>query len=282
MYSKVSYSKSINEKLNILYKKKEYYEAEQLLRTFYKRLNMQKKYIQSFHLLRNGLIKLFFFERKMSAGCISIDVLDTWVASKQNSSILSVDNLVFLFSFFHLDLKNVQNIFTRKSTIWLRKNKRASLQLKKFNNSIGKLFEERNCFSESSKFYLYTDDKSAVQVDLLKRWSMKEISLEQDFIISRIVLQHLCLKKVDEANTFLDVFRNMEMFHGTPVVNLINFLLNAIETKSLTLFEMIVKTYRIIIEKDSDFIFFINLIGTLYFDLKKNNYAEAFGKFFRM
>jgi len=259
-------SKRTIKKLRALFEKGDFYEAEQLLKTFHKRLNAKKEYADSRKLLIEGANLLFDNNKGQAGVSVCDDLLDTL---KLEGIIPCEETVNILIELFLKIPDNVPlaivNKFLKSFIDWLKDSESSDEIMKSVNGTSADFFKDRNEFTVSSKYYLRHGDRVSEHAALIRRWSSASTPEERDYFICRVLLQYLCLGNQRCALRFLREFNCTIGLESSPMINFICMFLRSVNQRMETVFDTVQVVYRPVIEADSDFASWIAIIGQMYF-----------------
>lgn len=264
-------------KLEKLFKANEFYEAEQMLKTFHKRLNAQKKYDQSAELLTQGAKKLFSAGKGQAACSVCSDLIDTWKEGNVAPTQEHVDTIIELFNLITPDTpKGIKCKVFKNSQKWIEASEVSNKDalVRDLNACAARNYADRSEFAESSKFHLRCGGLTDSHCDLIRAWSVNSGQIEKDYFVARIILQYLCMGNVRDAFKVMENFEWQQMGGGSPVANFIVFFLFAVGKKYEETYHKLIEIYQPVIKQDSDFEGWLQIIGQIHFNIQppqKNN-----------
>jgi len=258
-------------KIKLLYEEGDYYQAEQLLKTFHKRLNSQNKFEQSSKLLIEGATILFQHGKGAAGSSVCVDLLDTWKVEGKTPDAENIKIMCSLFEQFPENGFESQQRLLRAILNWIKDSEKdcdAPELNTMMNTCAAKVYLKKGNYSESSKYHLRAGGLTQSHANLIQKWSASSSALEKDFFIVRVILQYLCLRNPKDACAFMKHFPHLNDKNATPCANFLRFFLTAVlMKKSVALYQHVIKNYDPLIKADSDFANWIQFIGQIYLDL---------------
>lgn len=277
---KKSRNKRVHKKLQKLFEDGELYEAEQLLKTFHKRLNVQKNFEQSISLLTEGAKQLFEHDRGAAGMSICMDLLDTWKLSSEKPSEKEIGVVQMLFAliprncppdlttnYFKAVCKWVEESETKSDRMEESGKAKKDKMLYTLNKMIAEKYSRTGKFALASKYFLRAGGCTKEHSTLIRAWSAKSSTLEKDLFVARAVLQYACLGKLQEARAMLGEFDASAPKEGaSPAANFISFFFESCSRRQEELFFKVVQVYSPLLEQEPDFNDWVRICGQRYFD----------------
>jgi len=256
-------------KLKLLYDEGDFYQAEQLLKTFHKRLNSQKKFDLSRKLLIEGATTLFQHGKGAAGGSVCLDLLETWkIEGAPDHGKVKIT--CSLLEQFPENGTEKQQELLRKVLSWVKDSEKdcdVPALTKMLNTCAAKVYLKQANFSESSKYHLRAGGLVESHANLIRKWSSDSSPLEKDFFIVRVMLQYLCLQNPRDSIMFMQQFPHLENTNATPCGHFLRFFLTAVQKKSVPLYQRVIEVYDPLIKADKDFASWIQFIGQIYLGL---------------
>jgi len=272
-------NKRVHKKLEKLFEGGELYEAEQLLKTFHKRLNVQKNFEQSISLLITGAKRLFEHERGAAGLSICTDLLDTWKLSCDQPSEKEIDVVATLFSlipkntppdlptnYFKAVCKWVEESEQKSDRIEDSPNAMKAKMLHKLNKVAAEKYSKEGKFAQASKYFLRAGGCTKEHSKLLRAWSAPSSTLEKDLFVARAVLQYVCLGRLQEAQGMLREFEFAPREGASPVANFIAMFFESCARRQEEFYFKVIDIYRPILSQEPDFNDWVRICGQRYFD----------------
>lgn len=276
---KKSRNKRVHKKLEQCFQDGDLYEAEQLLKSFHKRLNGQKKFEQSISLLIEGAKRLFEHDRGAAGMSICMDLLDTWKLSCEQPSESEIEVVSTLFAlipkntppdlaknYFKAVCKWVEDTDQKSENIEESAKSKKDNMLFSLNKMAAEKYSKSGNFAEASTYYLRAGGCTKQHSKLLRAWSAPSPRLEKDLFVARAVLQYICLGRLKEAQGLLQEFDFVPKEGSTPVANFVAIFFESCAKRQEELYFKVASVYQSLLEQEPDFNDWVRLCGQRYFN----------------
>lgn len=250
-----------------------YYEAHQMYRTLYFRYTAQQKFDECLNLLFKGTNELFEKKQETSAADLALLLIDT-LQKRGNSTdtdiwINHIGSFIARLSPTTVERETLINRAVKWSGGVLNNNLGHPAMHKRIAQM---LFAEGN-FEQGRQHFLLCRDAVLCARILIQIQSRKGYTNEIDLFIAQAVLQMLCLKDLQTAeSTFMKYATNHPKIgkqgpeFKQPLLNFIHFLFRSIEMKRLDYFQALCNAYKPALSRDPCFEKYLLKIGVLYLD----------------
>eukprot|EP00088_Acartia_fossae_P053763 TRINITY_DN6135_c0_g1_i1.p1 TRINITY_DN6135_c0_g1~~TRINITY_DN6135_c0_g1_i1.p1 ORF type:complete len:348 (-),score=55.01 TRINITY_DN6135_c0_g1_i1:297-1319(-) len=248
-----------------------YYEAHQMYRTLYFRYIGQKKYEDLERMLYDGAI-LLFSHKQVESGLdlakLYIDTLKEGEFKPEDSKFIKICRL-----YEEIPVENVDKAaFLGTCLKWSNYNPNTAIGHPRLHQHIAYSLWKQRKYPESRQHFLHSCDGEGCGSMLVEFHTAKGFNSEVDLFIAQTVLQYLCLKKhLVAAVAFLAYTTGHPKIqrgppYTNPLLNFVWFLLLAIETSSsLSAFTVLCEKYKKFIDRDPQYIEYLDRIGQLFF-----------------
>eukprot|EP00164_Ancoracysta_twista_P015399 GFYU01025446.1.p1 GENE.GFYU01025446.1~~GFYU01025446.1.p1 ORF type:complete len:295 (-),score=72.31 GFYU01025446.1:86-970(-) len=256
----------------------DYYEAQQMYRTLYFRYNGQKKFEDCDALLQGGilqfleckqgscamdLVKLLFttHETMKCPYSQSLDAIKKIDQGYESGQCATADRIAFL----KYSIK-----WTAQHGQW--KSGEPTLHLQ-----IAKLYESIEEYGSAQPHYLKGNDPKSC-AKMLSVWATKTYPSEADLVLTRAVLQYLCLTNLKDANIIFDSVENSMPNKNAPILNFVRYLLLTLERDAYPLFSKLRDVYSTSLQRDPTFFQYLDHIAKVFFGVQpQTGMAGIFG-----
>jgi len=241
-----------------------YYEAHQMYRTLYFRYIGQRKFEELENMLYEGSTLLFSHnqvESGLDLAKLYIDTLKEGDFKPEDSKFVKICRL-----YDEIPRDNVDKAsFLSTCLRWANGHPR-------LHQHIAYSLWKQGKYPESRQHFLHSCDGEGCGSMLVEFQSKKGFNSEMDLFIAQTVFQYLCLKKhlVAAVAFYAYTTGHPKIQRGppysNPLLNFLWFLLLAIETSSsLSAFTVLCEKYKKFIDRDPQFIQYLDKIGQLFF-----------------
>lgn len=250
-----------------------YYEAHQMYRTLYFRFLSQKKYEELTGLLYDGAILFFTHNQHNSGSDLAILLINVFNESNVEVCDENMDKLGTLFSMMVPESPERTNFLTN-ALKWSNKSS--------CSNTLGHprlhqlvaltLWKEKN-YQQSRYHFIHSKDGDGCATMLIEYHITKGYPNEVDLFIAQTVLQYLCLKNKTTASTAFHTYteKHPAVTSGfpflLPLLNFLQFLLQAIEREKLAYFRTLCEQYQPSLKRDPCYSEYVDRIGQLFFGI---------------
>lgn len=248
-----------------------YYEAHQMYRTLYFRYVGQHKYQELETMLYDGAILLFSHnqvESGLDLAKLYVETLKEGEFKPEDSKFVKICRL-----YDEIPCDNVDKAsFLSTCLRWSSYNPGTSVGHPRLHQHIAYLLWKQRKYPESRQHFLYSCDGEGCGSMLIEFHTSKGFTSEVELFIAQTVFQYLCLKKHLVAAVAFYAFTTGHPKiqkgppYSVPLLNFVWFLLLAIETSSsLSAFTVLCEKYKKFIDRDPQFIQYLDTIGQLFF-----------------
>ncbi|KAF8774179.1 Golgi to ER traffic protein 4 like protein [Argiope bruennichi] len=234
----------------------QYYEAHQMYRTLYFRYLTQKKYEELITLLYEGSVLFFTHNQHNSGSDLAVLLINVLNESDANVTDEYIDKLGNLFAMMLPDSPERTNFLTT-ALKWSSKYMVESIAFghPRLHQSVAlTLWKEKN-YQQSRYHFIHSTDGHGCATMLIEYHSTKGYPSEVDLFIAQTVLQYLCLKNKSTASTAFHTYTEKHPAVSSgfpyllPLLNFLQFLLQAIEREKLAYFRAICEQYPPILKR---------------------------------
>jgi len=260
-----------------------YYEAHQMYRTLYFRYLGQKKYTELQTMLFEGAVLLFSHDEVASGTDLAklyIDTLNDEGADPLEIHFVRISKLYQLIPCDNID----KPMYLSTSLKW-SSNGSAHGHPRLHQHIAYGLWQSKK-YPEARQHFLQSCDGQGCGNMLVEFHLGKGFNTEYDLFIAQTVLQYLCLKKLLEAaNVFKTYTKNhpsikSEPPFSHPLLNFLWLLLLAIKTsQNLTAYTLLCEKYKQFIDRDPQYLEYLDKIGQNYFGIPPPVRAKPGGMF---
>ncbi|KAG8191155.1 hypothetical protein JTE90_016668 [Oedothorax gibbosus] len=264
----------VMKKLQVNIELGQYYEAHQMYRTLYFRYLSQKKYDDLISLLYDGSILFFTHSQHNSGSDLSVLLINVFNESEVPVTDELMDKLGTLFSMMLPDSPERNNFLTT-ALKWSSKNREDSPTFghPRLHQSVAlTLWKEKN-YQQSRYHFIHSTDGDNCASMLIEYHITEGYPSEVDLFIAQTVLQYLCLKNKSTASTAFHAYteKHPAVTSGfpylLPLLNFLQFLLQAIEREKLAYFAVLCEKYQPSLQRDPTYSEYVDRIGQLFFGL---------------
>lgn len=266
----------VMKKLQVNIELGQYYEAHQMYRTLYFRYLSQKKYDELLSLLYDGAV-LFLSHNQHNSGS-DLAVLLVNVLSESQAPVTEdhMEKLGNLFAMMLPDSPERAN-FLASALKWSGKDVEnsnpGSFGHPHLHQSVAlTLWKEKN-YQQSRYHFIHSTDGYNCATMLIEYHIKKGYPSEVDLFIAQTVLQYLCLKNKTTASAAFHTYTrkhpavSSEYPFLLPLLNFLEFLLQAIEREKLAYFRTLCEQYQPSLKRDPSYSDYVERIGQLFFGL---------------
>jgi len=250
-----------------------YYEAHQMYRTLYFRYVGQRKYEELEVMLYDGAILLFSHnqvESGLDLAKLYIDTLKEGDFKPEDSKFIKICRLYDEIPTDNVDRASFLSTCLGWSSYSLSSGHPSGNP--RLHQYIAYSLWKQGKYPESRQHFLHSCDGEGCGSMLIEFHTVKGFSSEMDLFIAQTVFQYLCLKKhLVAAVAFYAYTQGHPKIqkgppYSNPLLNFLWFLLLAIETSSsLSAFTVLCEKYKKFIDRDPQFIEYLDKIGQLFF-----------------
>jgi len=248
-----------------------YYEAHQMYRTLYFRYVGQRKFEELEGMLYDGAVLLFSHNQVESALDLSklyVETLKEGDFKPEDSKFIKICRL-----YDEIPPDNVDKAsFLTTCLKWSSYSPSSAHGNPRLHQYIAYSLWKQGKYPESRQHFLQSCDGEGCGSMLIEFHTNKGFSSEMDKFIAQTVFQYLCLKKhLVAAVAFYAYTQGHPRIqrgppYSNPLLNFLWFLLLAIETSSsLSAFTVLCEKYKKFIDRDPQFIEYLDKIGQLFF-----------------
>lgn len=259
-------------KLKSSIENRNFYEAHQMYRTLYFRYIGQKKYTELESLLYEGA-SLLFANNQVESG---LDLAKLYVENLREGSFIPEDEIFAKICNLYQKIPpdNVDKTAYLASCLkWSSQDLCSPAGHPRLHQHIAYAHWEERQYCEARQHFLHSCDGEGCGSMLVEFHTRKGFSSEVDIFITQTVLQYLCLKKHIVAalafNTYTAVHPKISKgppYTHHPLLNFVWLLLLAIDSSSsLSAFTVLCEKYRFFIERDLQYLEYLDKIGQLFF-----------------
>ncbi|GIY19314.1 golgi to ER traffic protein 4 homolog [Caerostris darwini] len=252
----------------------QYYEAHQMYRTLYFRYLSQKKYEELINMLYEGSVLFFTHNQHNSGSDLAVLLINVLNESDADVTEEYIDKLGNLFSMMLPDSPERTNFLTT-ALKWSSKfmSDCISFGHPRLHQSVAlTLWKEKN-YQQSRYHFIHSTDGQGCATMLIEYHSMKGYASEVDLFIAQTVLQYLCLKNKSTASTAFHTYTEKHPAVSSgfpyllPLLNFLQFLLQAIERQKLAYFRVLCEQYQPSLKRDPAYSEYVERIGQLFFGI---------------
>lgn len=264
----------VMKKLQVNIELGQYYEAHQMYRTLYFRYLSQKKYDELKSLLYDGAILFLSHDQHNSGSDLAVLLVNVLNESQAAVTDENMDKLGHLFSLMLPDSPERAN-FLSSALKWSGKNSDSTNALghPRLHQSVAlTLWKEKN-YQQSRYHFIHSSDGDGCATMLIEYHITKGYPSEVDLFIAQTVLQYLCLKNKTTASTAFYTYTEKHPAVSTgfpfllPLLNFLQFLLQAIEREKLAYFRVLCEQYEPSLNRDPCYSEYVERIGQVFFGL---------------
>uniref|UniRef100_A0A914CQG6 Golgi to ER traffic protein 4 homolog n=1 Tax=Acrobeloides nanus TaxID=290746 RepID=A0A914CQG6_9BILA len=289
----------LKKKLEYAFEEKDYYEAHQIYRTIYYRSITGEVFQELLELLFEGSMKLIEVNEYTSAIDLAELYVDTLIKSNTPVTNAVLENIYQLLSKLPSRLeadttKDSNNVDRRNKLLNLAVKWSMQVSEKRFHRAKGHpalhfqlaklLWSEKN-WPAARTHFLLADQPEKFAEFLIDLHTGCAFQSEYDLFIAQAVLQVLCQRKVKVANVLFQSYTakhpqiQSEPPYKSPLLNFIWLLLMAISLRNLAYFTELISKYRPTIDRDPNYIGYLDKIGQLFFGLPPPQKKDGGGLF---
>ncbi|XP_076366387.1 Golgi to ER traffic protein 4 homolog isoform X2 [Tachypleus tridentatus] len=250
-----------------------YYEAHQMYRTIYFRYLSQKNYKELLDLLYEGSCTLLKLHQHNSGADLASLVVDVLIKAGSIVTSEDIDKLARLFSLM-LPESPERFKFLTGALKWSSQgedsHRRGHPYLHQHIALI--LWKEKN-YAQSRYHFIHSSDGDGCASMLVEYHVNKGYPSEADLFITQAVLQFLCLKNKSTASVVFYSYteKHPSVHQGPPyllpLLNFVWFLLLAVESGKLAVFNVLCEKYQPSISRDPTYPEYLSKIGQIFFGL---------------
>jgi len=254
-----------------------------MYRTLYFRYLGQKKYTELQSMLYDGAVLLFSHDEVASGTDLAklyIDTLNEAEAAPEEIHFVRISKLYQLIPCDNID----KPMFISTSLKWSGNG--SPVGHPRLHQHIAYGLWQLKKYPESRQHFLQSCDGQGCGHMLVEFHLGRGYQSELDLFIGQTVLQYLCLKKLLEA---ANVFRTYTKNHPSiksdppfshPLLNFLWLLLISIKTsQSVTAYTLLCEKYKQFIDRDPQYLEYLDKIGQNYFGIPPPARARPGGMF---
>ncbi|KAF6769351.1 hypothetical protein AHF37_10500 [Paragonimus kellicotti] len=271
MTSSGSKLSKLQQRLQTAVEERRFYEAHQIYKTVYFRCITQRNYSEALKYLYSGADFLLTHKQWESGIELACLMLEVYTKSKMSLNEVHLNQLCELLKKMHSGEDRASFIHKATGVLGAEKNLLCS-----FNEQLARLFWQEGAFTEARFRIMLSYNGYAVGSFLIALHQRYGLRSEIDLFVTQAVLQFLCMRQASAAVlTFYTYTRGHPRlepgppFTRFPLLNFLWFLMLAIERKcTVSVFAILCEKYSPQIERDSNYLTYLDRIGQLYFGIK--------------
>lgn len=267
-------------KLEICLKDGNYYEAHQIYRTIYYRLEREKQFKDIYNILLDGSLKLFEKNEHNSGADLALLLVET-MGKLKSASELGVQCETELLENLRKLFENILPNSPERITFVSKLLKIPYLSMAILRRHFAEvLWKEKNYPDARSHFIHSSDNGNQCALMLIEYQLHASFEYEIDLMIAQFVFQVLCIKNEQLANNafFCYTSKHPKISCGkppfiSPLLNFVFFLMVAIDKfrgKS-QIFDFLRNQYSNSLNRDPSYQEYLNQIGQIYFSCEKSS-----------
>lgn len=257
-------------KLKASIENENYYEAHQMYRTLYFRYVSQKKFLELEGMLFDGALLLFSHQETASGVDLAKLYVETLTQAEAGPEEARFQRLSKLYQLIPGD--NVDKpLYLSTCLKWSSKDN-SPVGHPRLHQHLAYTLWQNKQYPEARQHFLQSSDGEGCGSMLVEFHLTRGYSSELDLFIAQTVLQYLCLKKSIAASTAFLAYTTEHPRIGSgppypnPLLNFIWFLLLSIQTsQSLSVYSILCEKYKLAIEKDPQYLEYLDKIGQHFF-----------------
>lgn len=257
-------------KLKASIENENYYEAHQMYRTLYFRYVSQKKFLELEGMLFDGALLLFSHQETASGVDLAKLYVETLTQAEAGPEEARFQRLAKLYQLIPGD--NVDKpLYLSTCLKWSSKDN-SPVGHPRLHQHLAYTLWQNKQYPEARQHFLQSSDGEGCGSMLVEFHLTRGYSSELDLFIAQTVLQYLCLKKSIAASTAFLAYTTEHPRIGSgppypnPLLNFIWFLLLSIQTsQSLSVYSILCEKYKLAIEKDPQYLEYLDKIGQHFF-----------------
>jgi len=272
-------------KLKASIENENYYEAHQMYRTLYFRYVGQKKYGELEGMLFDGAVLLFSHQEIASGVDLAKLFVETLTQGEAGPEETRFQRLSKLYQLIPCD--NIEKpVYLSTCLKWSSKDN-SMVGHPRLHQHLAYVLWQNKQYTESRQHFLHSQDGEGCGYMLVEFHLALGYGSELDLFIAQTVLQYLCLKKSLAASTAFLAYtaehpriRCGPPYNSHPLLNFIWFLLLSIQTsQSLSVYSVLCEKYKQFIEKDPQYLEYLDKIGQHFFGVPVPVKAKPGGMF---
>jgi len=272
-------------KLKASIENKNYYEAHQMYRTLYFRYVGQRKFEELEGMLYEGAV-LLFSHKEVSSGIdlakLYVDVLTSSEAGAQDNRFNNLSKLYML-----IPLDNIDKPSYLSSCVKWSCRDNTPLGHPRLHQHLAYALWQTKQYSQARQHFLHSLDGEGCGIMLAEFQLTLGYGSEVDIFIAQTVLQYLVLKKSVPASTAFQAYTmehpklpSCPPFHCHPLLNFVWLLLLSIQSsQSLSVYSVLCQKYKQWIDRDPQYIEYLDKIGQHFFGVPAPVKAKPGGMF---
>jgi len=246
-----------------------FYEAEQLLKSLATRLQAQGEFDAAITLLFEGCTQLQAAGQNNAAGDLAKEIFSIFAKADTPADTCRVQMLFQIFNGFQQDSAEAaiaQDTFMKSALKWTKE--------KGYTGSVltlpyAKALRKRKQYHKASLQYLKTDEMDEF-CNMVFEWARLAPSEELPFFVTRAVLQLLVIKnEFPVAKKFFEKCESRMSITEEPITNFMRMFLEALETRSQSLYKLLMGKYQPVLQMDQKYNHWCNLIGNRMLGIPK-------------
>jgi len=264
---------NVLKRLEASVKEGKYYDAQQMYKTLYHRYSGQQKYQDVKNLLISGAYTMLQYGQYNQGSELGLLLLETYNKTRTKPTSENFGPILNIFALFpdqNTEAKAAKETMMKEAIRWSIEQGDNKFGTPELHTAFAISYQRQKEFGKSLKHFVKGNDPKQF-ANMLAEWSSETYPGERDLLISRAVLQYLCLSNLKDAIVVYDVSMSLVSSLAkspTPLINYIRFLLLTLQRDAVPLFEMLRKKYKPSIERDPDFQIYLDHIALVFYNVQ--------------